>query len=196
MNMPRAYHNLSPRLCVNVLAVVTLIGALTATPRAARQEDERRSLPGVTLTLVSQKPIHEGPPYAREQGGDVFEVVKDDLRVRFRLTNGRKEKIYYLASIYDPKPTGYVLYKKEGDTEWKATTPARGREGSLTGGGYEWRPLAPYTSVEFEFTDLSEREGEHAVSVLVNTRPVHDRRAEIISESYYPAHLDGNPEGQ
>jgi hypothetical protein len=168
------------------MAGVTFTSTPTWTLNARPQQGERQISPNVTLTVVSQRPLGEDSTWMKNQDSDVFVAVRDDLVVRLRLTNNGKETVYYLASIYEPTPTGYVLYKQVGDIEWKATSPARGREGSLTGGGYEWRPLPPHTSTEFEFTDLSKRTGEHAASVLVNTRPDHIARIEVISDSYRP----------
>lgn len=162
-----------------ILCMVLFITNSNAYPKSTTELKE------VTLTLLSQRWIPDKPLCEREKG-DVIVVVSDDLLVQFRLANNSKENIYYLSSVYEPEPTGYLLYRKVGGTEWKATSPDRGREGSLTGGGYKWQLLPPGTSVEFKFSDLSSREGEHAVSVLVNSQPEHAGRVEIISDSYRP----------
>lgn len=151
---------------------------------SSRVYSQTAAVKEVKLTLLSQRSVPVDPPGTKI--GDVTVIVDDDLAVRFRLSNCSKENIYYLSTIYAKNPTGYVLYRQPGEKNWRATSPDRGREGSLTGGGYEWRLLAPGKSVQFEFSDLSTRDGEHAISVLVNTQPTHDGRQELISDTFHP----------
>lgn len=110
----------------------------------------------------------------------------DDLMVRFRLTNNEAKTIYYLVEGYDSLLTGYLLFRKKGTKQWNATSPAYGRETALTGGAYKWLPLLPGKSVEVEFSDLSTREDEHAISIFVNKQPTQKNRIEVISDVYYP----------
>jgi hypothetical protein len=155
-----------------------------------RHKELGQTLDGVTLKVLSQRPM------LREQAGndtsctsDVFVAGPgDDLLVRFELSNRSDKNVYYLKSIYDKQPTGYVLYREARDDDWKATSPDRGRKGNK-GGSYEWQLLPPHTSVEFEFSDLSTRSGEHAVSVLANSKPDYSGFVEVISESYRPMSL-------
>jgi hypothetical protein len=158
--------------------------------QATMQENKKKELPGVRLIYVSQRWMPEDIAAEKEPVSRDVQLLGtgDDLRASFRLVNESKEAIYYLASVYDdePGPTGYILFRQAGEMEWKATTPNRGRKGSLTGGGYKWVRLSPGTAVEFEFSDLNACEGEHAASVLVNNQPDHTGRIEIISNPYSP----------
>lgn len=158
----------------------------------------------VNLSVVSQKWITNPDLEAKEPlqvinpiqdnavdilGGysDVIVVGKgDDLLVRFRLTNNEPKPIYYIAENYNCHLTGYLLFRKKKAKEWNAISPAYGRESSLTGGAFEWMTLLPGESVETEFSDLSSREHEHAISVFVNIKPTQKGRIEIISDVYHP----------
>src|ERR1700682_3715462 len=176
--------------CVMVFITFVSVG-IGSSQTAKKQKEQKKATDDVSLTLVSQRQLTAEPPCDNSRKGcDVFLVAGsgDDLLVRFRLTNHSKENVYYLRSIYDKEPYGYVLYKQAGDDDWKATSPDRGRKGSK-GGGYEWQLLVPGSSVESEFSDLSTRPGDHAVSVLVNTQSNYLGFVEIISSSYRPMPL-------
>jgi hypothetical protein len=174
-----------------VLLCLMYAGLWSNSP-AAMQKSNKNWLSSVRLTVVYQQWIPEDPPAEKEsEPRDVILIGEgDDLMVRFRLANEGKENIYYIASIYEPGPTGYILFKQAGG-KWEAITPNRGREGSLTGDGYNWVLLAPANAVEFEFSDLSTRKGQHAASVLVNDRADHTGRLELISDPYQP--ISRNP---
>lgn len=173
---------------VSVLLCLMYAGLWNINSQAAMQKSNKKEISSGRLTLVSQRWMPEDPAVEKEpERRDVHLIGKgDDLLVRFRLANEGKENIYYLASIYEPGPTGYILFRQSGEEEWKTTTPDRGRQGSLTGGGYKWIVLAPGTAVEFEFSDLSTRKGEHAASVLMNDKADHAGRVEVISDPYQP----------
>jgi len=172
-----------------VMLIISFVGVGIGRAQTVKdQKEQRKVTDDVSLALVSQRKLMPEPPCDNTRKGcDVFVVAGkgDDLLVRFLLTNRSGEGVYYLRSIYDKTPYGYVLYKQTGDDDWKATSPDRGRKGSK-GGGYEWQLLAPGSSVEFEFSDLSTRPGEHAVSVLINTQPDYPDLVEIVSGSYRP----------
>jgi hypothetical protein len=174
----------------SVLLCLMYAGLWNINSPAATQKSNKKEFSSVRLTLVSQRWMPKDPPVEKSEPRDVHLIGEgDDLLVCFRLANEGKENIYYLASIHEPGPTGYILFRQAG--EWKAITPDRGREGSLTGDGYNWVLLAPGTAVEFEFSDLSTRKGEHAASVLVNDKADHTGRVEVISDPYQP--MSRNP---
>jgi hypothetical protein len=154
---------------------------------ASMHFDGDKRFPSVRLSLLSQRwRPQEKTSKAGGKASDVFEVGRDDLLIRFRLSNESEANFYYLAPLNTMEPTGYILFRKAGESSWSATSPARGREGSFTGGGYQWLLLPPGTAIEFEFLDLSTRSGEHAISLLVNTKPTHTDRIEYISAPYMP----------
>jgi hypothetical protein len=98
---------------------------------------------------------------------DVLILVPDDISAHFNLTNSCSKTIYYLSTIINENPWGYLLFRKEGK-EWKARTPAWGRKRGLTGSLYRWLPLETNKSITVEFTDLSCIEGERSIAGRYN----------------------------
>lgn len=171
---------------ITFLAFACMFGA--GIRSSAQRPTRPKPSKSAALELVSQRPVTEKDLPCIPKDSDIHFVPGkgDDLLVRFRLINYGDKGLYYLASVHDHAPTGYLLYRNDGAARWESTMPDRGHEGSRTGGGYEWRLLKTGDSVEVEFSDLSTRPGDHGASVLVNYKPVHRDRVEIISESYRP----------
>jgi len=56
----------------------------------------------------------------------------------------------------------------------------------FTGVGVHWLLLPPGSAVVFERKDVSDKGGEHATTVYLNTEPEHKNRIELISNTYRP----------
>jgi len=160
---------------------------LILAPAAFSQTGNERSYEnryrGVALSVLSQRRIPKDKvPYV---GDDVIDF--SDMVVKFRLENQGKEDIYYLADdvMSSIEPVGFQIFRKSRVAEWEGTySPARGREGVFTGSGARWLLLPPGSAVEFERKDVSEKGGEHATTVYLNTEPEHKNRVELISNTY------------
>jgi hypothetical protein len=169
-------------LCFTVF--VFFAASQSRVTRALVHMDENK-FSGVRLTVVSQRQRpEERPTDGRPQERDYHEVIRNDLLVRFRLTNNGDSRIYYLAGLNTIEPAAYQLFRDVEEQGWKATSPARGRPGSFTGGGYEWLMLPPGTAVEFEALDLSTRGKEHSLAIFINLQPSHENRTEFLSDIY------------
>lgn len=182
------------RFITSVLVSIMCISASTGRAQSFTLIQEQEQFGDMDLAFVSQgwRPKEQAlkidPVYS-----DAFELDPDDyLLVRFRLTNKCAASMYYLASLYDTYPVRYQLFRKAGEVKWKATEPGRGRERDFTGDGYRWIILPPGHSVEFEVQNLSTREDEHAVSVMVSDHPKHRGRVEIISDVFQPLRRSEN----
>lgn len=138
---------------------------------------------GSTLTYLSQRCLPKDKvPYV---GEDVIDY--SDMITRFRLENNGKDEIYFLTSTISNNisPWGFVLFRKNKDAEWTSVySPARGREGIFTDDSFRWLGLPPGFAIEFQNSDFSTKDGEHAVSVFVNTKPEHKNRIELISNEF------------
>lgn len=108
----------------------------------------------------------------------------DDRKIMLKLENLGETSVYFLAERNSQKPVGYVLFRPQGEINWRGRNPTYGREGSFTGGGVVWVELPPKKSIEFSITDLSTRVGEHTFSILLNSRPKHSGRRELMSDIY------------
>ena len=166
------------------LILVLLLAPLTFSQKGNERSYEN-SYRGISLCVVSQRWIPQGKvPYV---GDDVIDF--SDMIVRFRLENRGKEDIYYLAdnAMSSIEPVGFQVFQKAKGAEWEGTySPARGREGIFTGVGVHWLLLPPGSAVEFEREDVSDKEGEHATTVYLNTEPKHKNRVELVSNTYRP----------
>jgi hypothetical protein len=111
------------------------------------------------------------------------------LAVRLRLTNISSQHILYLATSGTIVPTGYHLFRDVGTSEWKSTSPARGRQGppgsEFTGAVYSWLELPPGAAVEIDAHDWSKAGEEHAFSTFVKESP-DSKPEEITTNSYRP----------
>lgn len=189
------FHNSRKRTAVLACAALLLLTMFVTSEFASQQAGSRAGtrstkLDGITLTLISHRGLTPDPGSKDKYKGTDIVLVgpEDDLLLRFRLTNRSAKDFYYLKEIYNQQPTGHLLYRQATDDDWRATSPDFGRKGDK-GGGYKWELLPPNGWVEVEFSDLSSRASEHAVSVLVNTQPNYTDFVEIISDSYRPMSL-------
>lgn len=111
------------------------------------------------------------------------------LAVRLRLTNTSNRHILYLATSGTIVPTGYHFFREVGASEWKSTSPARGRQGppgsEFTGAVYSWLELPPGAAVEIDAHDWSKAGEEHAFSTFVKQSP-DSKPEEITTNSYRP----------
>lgn len=111
------------------------------------------------------------------------------LAVRLRLTNTGSRHIFYLATSGTMVPTGYHLFREVGASEWKSTSPARGRQGSpgseLTGISFSWLELSPGAAVEIDAHDWSKAGEEHAFSTFVRESP-DSKPEEVMTKPYRP----------
>jgi len=176
--------------CFSLLLGIFALAFSAESPNNRRHsvtQNDQNKFSGVRLSVVSQRPRPEDKPNKQGvAGSDYTELVRNDLLVRFRLANNGEQRVYYLAGLNSIEPVGYTLFRKGGEQNWKATSPARGREGSFTGGGTQWLLLPPCTAVEFETLDLSTRGEEHAISIFLNYQPSHEGRIEFVSDLYSP----------
>jgi hypothetical protein len=141
---------------------------------------------GIKLTFIGQSKIktkkEKKNKSKKKEKSDVYEITPDDTLLRFCLKNESKTIIYYLATIFDEKPTGFLLYKNDKNN-WLSASPAWRKKVSLTSDGlYRWLPLNPMQSVETEFTALSQIETDHGIVIFINKSKKHDERIELISE--------------
>jgi len=173
------------RVCVFVMWLLFCECALAQAVGQDTEGDTRFT--GVRLTFISQRSRRVGRARrGSRRTRDSFGVFRDDIRVRFRLANEGERTVYYLAPLNSREPVGYMHTRQEGATQWRVASPDRGREHLYRGYGYRWLPLRPGTVFEFEFSGLRSQRGEHAISILLNTRPNHRDRVEFFSDAYRP----------
>lgn len=181
-------------VCFLVL-VLTFLGKANGQriATAAQVSEDKNEFSGLSLSLVSQRRRKE-PRRGRIEGDaknrDYQEIIRDDLLIRFRLANNGERRIYFLARLNTIEPAVYQLFRNAGEQNWKSSSPARGRSGSFTGGGYQWLLLPPGTAVEFETLDLSTRGEQHSISIFISLEPSHETRTEFFSDMYKPLNVN------
>jgi hypothetical protein len=174
-------------LRISYLLLVIAVVLCTVMAQSPKVANNGNTLPGVTLSLLSQRCLPKNKvPYV----GDDF-IDFSDMTTRFRLSNRSSKDVYYLADAVTSSadPVGFQLFRPNKRSDWDApNTPARGRPDVFTGEGVNWLLLRPGSVVEFETLDFSPRRGQHATSVFLNTKPAHDNRVELISNAFVPIH--------
>src|SRR5262245_41461179 len=168
-----------------ILSILMLILAPAAFSQTGDERSYENSYHGVALSVLSQRRIpKDKAPYV---GDDVIDF--SDMVVKFRLENRGKEDIYDLAdnAMGSIEPVGFQMFRKSRVAGWEGTySPARGSEGIFTGVGVHWLLLPSGSAVEFEREDVSDKDGEHATTVYLNTEPEHKNRVQRISNTYRP----------
>ena len=167
--------------------ILVLFSCTTIFAQTEKKNDNGNNFNGVTISYLSQRCLPpDKVPYISPSGDF---IDSSDMIVRFRIENNGKQDIYYLAaSVFNSiSPVGYRLSRKSKAEEWGGIySLGRGRERDYTGSSYHWVSLPPTMAVEFESTDLSSEEGEHATSVFFNTEAQHKNRVEVISNTFVP----------
>jgi hypothetical protein len=169
----------------HVLVILALIACAVIVAQSPKPRDGENKFHGVVLTFVSQRCVARNKvPYV----GDDF-IDFSDLTTRFRLANTGTEEIFYLADDITTakEPVGFQLFRPTKNADWEAIySPARGREGIFTGDAFKWMLLRPGSAIEFDPEDVSDKVGDHATSVFLNTKPVHTNRVELVSNAFSP----------
>lgn len=166
-----------------ITLVITLLVCKTVFTQAIKTIDGN-NFKGATLTFLSQKCLPKDKiPYV---GEDLIDF--SDMNNRFRLENNGKEEIYFLASSISNSisPEGFVLFRKSKDIDWTSVyNPGRGREGVFSSKStYRWLGLLPGSAIEFQYSGFSTSDGEHAASVILNSKPENKNRMELISNVF------------
>lgn len=169
----------------SVILILLLTFGYYVFAQSVNQPDTENGYRGVTLSLVSQQCISKDRVFAI--GDDDFSNVSD-MFVIIRLENQGKENIYYLSEDVRKSilPAGRQLYRDVNNVEWQTVYGDSNHEESFTLDDYEWLLLPPKSAIEFKVLDSSDRKGEHAIAVFLNTAPENKNRTELISNTYIP----------
>lgn len=135
------------------------------------------------LTLVSQECLSKERVFAI--GDEDFSNVSD-MRVKMRLENKGNTNIYYLADAFPTsvEPAAIQIHRDTRESDWQTTYGVGGHHEAFTLQEYKWSMLPPGVAIEFGVRDSSNRTGEHAVAIFVNSVPKQEGRNEIISTAY------------
>jgi hypothetical protein len=175
-------------MLLHISALVFVIAFVCCAPIVAQSPkapDNENTFHGVTLSFVSQRCLpSDKVPHV---GQDFIDF--SDLVTRFRLANTGSQEVFYLVDhvLSGIEPVGFQLFRPNKDSDWMSIySPARGRRDIFTGDAFKWLRLKPGSAIEFESSDVSGKEGEHATSVFLNLKPVHKNRSEIVSNTFAP----------
>lgn len=167
--------------------VVLVLALASATVDFALAYGPGRATPGqdctagIRIEVVSQRWLTD------KEIEELEDVIGVDMSVRIRLSNGRQKHVLYLALAESIMPIGVVVTRRLGDDKWQYPYPrdSRPEDSWFDGVAFHWLELPPKSSVEFERTDYSASDEEHAVTAYIKARK-EDALVELVSEPYHP----------